>query len=169
MGDPPTADGPPVVRRLGADDWREYREVRLAMLHDSPWAFTTTLADATGHDEVVWRQRLTDNRVFVASIDGELVGSVSFSDTFVEDPRDASLIGMWVDPRFRGTGAAAALVQAVLDEARSRRKRRVLLDVVEDNVPARLLYERCGFVPTGVTSPYPHDRNVQEIQMERVL
>jgi GNAT superfamily N-acetyltransferase len=157
------------VRALTSEDWPAYREVRLAMLEDAPWAFGTTLAKALTLDEAGWRQRLTDNRTFLATVVGQAAGSATFSDTFVDDPEDAYLVGMWVAPRHRGSGAAGVLVQAVLDHARAVGKRRVLLHVVDTNQPARRLYERAAFVPTGLTEPYPHHPGVVEVQMERLL
>jgi ribosomal protein S18 acetylase RimI-like enzyme len=57
---------------------------------------------------------------------------------------------MWVDPADRGSGLAAALVGAVVGWARGRGAERVILNVVDANVRASRLYERCGFRPTGV-------------------
>jgi ribosomal protein S18 acetylase RimI-like enzyme len=76
---------------------------------------------------------------------------------------------LWVSPAARGSGAAPALVDAVIAQARASGKRRVILDVVDSNMVARALYERCGFVATGRTSPYPHDDTVTEVEMELVL
>ncbi len=33
------------IAQIGADDWDEFREVRLASLHDSPTAFGSLYAD----------------------------------------------------------------------------------------------------------------------------
>lgn len=157
------------VCRLVADDWETYRAIRLAMLADSPGAFFTTLAEAQESDEAQWRDRLQHNVVFLARLEGEPAGSAVYSERFVSDPDDADLVGMWVAPQARGTGAARALVQAVLDEAAAAGKRRVLLDVVETNARARRLYYSCGFVPTGVTTPYPHQEGVVELQLQHIL
>lgn len=157
------------VCRLGAGDWQAYRAVRLAMLEESPEAFGSTLAEGRRLDEQAWRRRLEDNVVFVARLGGEAVGSAMYSDWRATVPGEAFLVGMWLAPAARGSGAAERLVRAVLSEAAARDRVRVLLDVVDTNTAARRLYERCGFVPTGVSAPYPHDSARTEVQMEHRL
>ena len=53
--------------------------------------------------------------------------------------------GMGVATAHRRAGIGETLMQAVLDEARARRIRRVRLEVLEPNDAARLLYEKLGF------------------------
>ncbi|HEY8822266.1 MAG TPA: GNAT family N-acetyltransferase [Dermatophilaceae bacterium] len=157
------------VCRLEADDWQAYRAIRLAMLEESPSVFGSTHAEAASFDEELWRQRLTDNVVILASVGASSAGSVVYSEFGMTDPGDCALFGMWVDPGFRGTGIGRALVDAVVAQARAARKRRLVLHVVTGNDPASRLYERAGFVPTGHTVPFPLDNGVVEVEMELVL
>jgi ribosomal protein S18 acetylase RimI-like enzyme len=157
------------VCRLVADDWQAYRVIRLAMLQESPRSFGSTHSQAAGFDEQLWRQRLADNAVMLAVVGTTPAGSAMYSEFGMTDPGDCALFGMWVDPRFRGAGVGRVLVDAVVAQARSAGKRRVVLEVVAHNTPASRLYERAGFVPTGRTSPYPHDEGVHEVEMELVL
>ena len=139
------------------------------MLQESPSAFGSTHAEAAGHVEQQWRQRLADNVVFLARVGQTPAGSATYSEHGTTDPGDCALYGMWVDPGFRGAGVGRALVDAVTAQARAAGKRRVVLHVVSDKDPAGRLYQRAGFVPTGHTSPYPHDDQVFEVEMELVL
>lgn len=158
-----------IVCRLVADDWQDYRAIRLAMLRESPSAFGSTHAQAATYDEYLWKQRLADNAVILARVGTAPAGSVMYSDYGATDPRDCSLYGMWVDPRFRGSGVGRALVDAVIAQARAGGKRRVVLHVVAGNEPASRLYERAGFVLTGHTVPYALDDQLVELEMELVL
>jgi RimJ/RimL family protein N-acetyltransferase len=45
----------------------------------------------------------------------------------------------------------------------------MFLWVTESNAPARRLYERCGFTPTGDRQPLPSDPSLPEIRMRRAL
>jgi hypothetical protein len=45
----------------------------------------------------------------------------------------------------------------------------VRLWVTETNKPARMLYERCGFSPTGERQPLPSKPHLSEIAMTRPL
>lgn len=165
MADPPAV----TVGRLAADDWQAYRDIRLAMLQESPSAFGSTHAEAASFDEELWRQRLADNVVILAQVKGISAGAAMYSEFGITDPGDCALYGMWVDPRFRGSGVGRALVDSVVAQAGAAGKRRLVLHVVSGNHPAGRLYERAGFVPTGHTAPSPRDDHVVEIEMELLL
>ena len=61
------------------------------------------------------------------------------------------------------------VVRAVVALARAADKRRVTLHVVSDNVAARALYEREGFVATGHSIPHTHVDQLTEVEMELVV
>jgi ribosomal protein S18 acetylase RimI-like enzyme len=157
------------VCRLAADDWQAYRAIRLAMLQESPRSFRSTHAQAAIFDEQLWKQRLAQNVVFLARVGQLPAGSATYSDRDMTDPGECALFGMWVDPRFRGTGVGRALVDAVIAQARSAGRRRVVLHVMAHNDPAVRLYEQEGFVQTGHTFPHPSDDQVVEVEMGLVL
>ncbi len=75
---------------------------------------------------------------------------------------------MWVAPEARATGAGAALIDAVVEWARSKGFVKLLLDVGDDNEPAIALYARKGFESSGEVSTLRHPReHIREHQ--RVL
>jgi ribosomal protein S18 acetylase RimI-like enzyme len=82
------------------------------------------------------------------------------------DPGVVHLMALWVHPAVRGTGAGDALVDAVISWGGRTGAHVVRLHVVDANAPARRLYERHGFRPTGrvVRSGGP---DTLEIEMER--
>ena len=153
------------VSRLLPQDWQAYRAIRLDMLQESPRSFGGTHAQAASFDEQLWKQRLAESVVVLAKVDQMPAGSATYSDHDTTDSGDCALIGMWVDPRFRGAGVGRALVDAVIAQARTAGKRRVVLNVVADNDPAAGLYERAGFVPTGHTVSQPHEDQVVEMEL----
>jgi ribosomal protein S18 acetylase RimI-like enzyme len=55
------------------------------------------------------------------------------------------LAGMALAPEARRQGAGRALVMHLLDEAKARGDRTMVLEVIEQNGPAVKLYEACGF------------------------
>ena len=58
--------------------------------------------------------------------------------------------GVAVDPEYRRQGIARALLDAAIDESRSRGARRLTLRVFAPNAAARALYDAAGFEVEGV-------------------
>lgn len=67
---------------------------------------------------------------------------------------EAELLLCAVAQPWRRQGLAAALVGAAMAEARRRGARRLFLEVRENNVGARQLYQRMGFAPVGLRPGY---------------
>ncbi len=140
---------PVSIRRLLPDDAALFREIRLQALATAPEAFGSTHAAEAAWATEAWAERLRKAAVF-AAIDGEAVLGMAgfFAMDGAKERHKGVLWGMYVAPSARGTGLAAALVQAVLAHAADVVEQ-VLLTVVSGN-PARRLYARLGFVEYGV-------------------
>src|SRR5580698_9801114 len=99
------------VVRLKSDNWRMWRDLRLAALAEAPEAFASTLAEwsGAGDTEQRWRARLEDVDLnLVVMCDGEATGMVSA--TAPEGDRSAVLMSMWVAPASRGRGIGDAAI-----------------------------------------------------------
>jgi ribosomal protein S18 acetylase RimI-like enzyme len=150
------------VRRLRADEWRRWREVRLRMLREESAFFGTRWEDASRDPDERWQSwaaeaaRGESRVLFVAERGERWLGVVG---AFVRvDPLEAQLISMWVDPAARGHGIAERLVDAVARWALERGCTHVFLFVQETNTRAQRLYERAGFRPTGTRERVPRRR-----------
>lgn len=62
---------------------------------------------------------------------------------------EAELLTLATDPAHRRRGLAAGLLAAFHDAASARGATRAFLEVAEDNLPARALYDRAGYAPAG--------------------
>ena len=93
------------------------------------------------------------------------IGRLSIADGW------AGITAVEVTQARRGAGLGMALTRAICAEAAARGARRVFLQVETDNIPARTLYERCGFryssaprsrrhAESGVLGPRPGARYV---------
>jgi ribosomal-protein-alanine acetyltransferase len=67
---------------------------------------------------------------------------------------EAEILNLAVHRDFRHKGVASALLLAAFDTFRRSAIGRVFLELRESNLPARTLYERHGFVPTGRRKAY---------------
>jgi RimJ/RimL family protein N-acetyltransferase len=149
------------VRRLAPPDWRLWREVRLAALADAPYAYGSTLDRERAFDEPTWRERLSAAGSMTAvALDGtEPVGAIAtFTPPGTAVPM---LVAAWVRPTHRGRRAGDALVTDVLAWAEETGQDRVELRVADGNEPARRLFVRHGFVPTGDREPLESDPGVR--------
>jgi ribosomal protein S18 acetylase RimI-like enzyme len=130
---------------------------------DAPYAFGSTYERERNFDERTWRDRLSnpDGPTFLAFEGGVPVG---IDGVFSQDGVPY-LVAMWVNPRARRSGVAAALTEAVIDWARARGAERLVLSVAEGNDLARRVYERVGFRVTGRTEPLGSDPTRQTVEM----
>jgi len=62
---------------------------------------------------------------------------------------DAEILTVATNPAHRGQGLAGQVLTAAEEQYRVAGLRHIFLEVAEDNVSARTLYERLGFVPMG--------------------
>ena len=140
------------VTRLGPDDWRVWRRLRLEALSEAPEAFLSRLEDwqGEGDTEDRWRARLgtPGSTCLVAKRDGVHCGMVSGGAD--RDGRPVTwLESLWVVPGARRTGVVDHLGAAVVAVAREQGHTEVLLEVRESNDRAAAAYRRLGFEPTG--------------------
>lgn len=162
------------VRRIRADEALPLRELRLAALADAPYAFTTKHEDMVDKPVAFWAERVATNAegdvlaTFIAERGGDWVGMVAGVHPEPDDPQ-LELVAMWVAPEGRGTGAGAALVDAVVGWGREIGAPSVGLWVVHGNDHAIALYERCGFSHDPEFVPRPSDPCGGELRMIRRL
>ncbi len=159
----------PTVAIASPSDWQRVQKLRLAALQDTPDAFGSTFEDESQRSPEWWMDRLQSS------------GSVTFMAVEPCDsgmavlgpygsPPDCGLFAVWVDPEHRGKGVGDALMSSVIAQARSLGVGRLVLDVGRHNLPARRLYLRHGFSPTGVESTLPLPRShIIEDQFELIL
>lgn len=159
-----------LVRETVPGDWQALRDIRLEALRDAPDAFGSTYEREARRGEAQWLDRISRGGTFLAYVP-EVAASepAGLAGGYLEDPVTAELVSMYVRPRARGRGVGEALVASVIGWARDQNAARVHLWVTEANAPARALYERLGFTPTGERQPLPSDPSIGEIAMSRTL
>ncbi|BAQ31626.1 ribosomal protein S18-alanine N-acetyltransferase [Bifidobacterium scardovii] len=104
---------------------------------------------------------------------GELSGAPAASDEpvirgyagFWYDGEDAELMTIGVGKAYQRRGIAAALLAALVDEAKRQGAARMLLEVRVDNDPAMALYQRFGFERMGLRKRYYQPEGIDAYTM----
>jgi len=150
-------------------DWERVRELSLMALEESPCSFGLTLEEKLRKEPKSWIEHLDSlsSRTFLLDTE-QLIGLATIKES--NNPAEALLYGTWVAPKSRGLGAGDLLIQTAIEYAIGFGYQRIILSVGSDNHPAQALYERHGFVKTGLEAPQPMPRqHVREIQLALTL
>lgn len=111
--------------------------------------FGSTYEREVAFGESEWRQRALRPATFLAVRDGVdlgMAGAYEFDSGWC-------VMGMWLRPDARGTGAVDDLLRACTDLVREHDATRLSLLVMEDNPRGIRAYERNGFRLTGDREP----------------
>jgi ribosomal protein S18 acetylase RimI-like enzyme len=139
------------VRPFRPDEADVFRALRLEALEVGSEFYGTDFEDEAAQDDAHFAAQLTQGVVFAAFNSGRPVGMAGLrQEAGRRKAHKSTLWGMYVTPAARGSGAAPALVEAVLVHARAKGLSQVLLTVMARNARARALYARMGFVDWGV-------------------
>ena len=68
---------------------------------------------------------------------------------FIDDA--VEICEFYVEPFLKGNGIGKELIQQVIFEARTSKKNKIFLWVIEENLSARKFYENNGFIASGET------------------
>lgn len=172
------------LHRPAEDEWDRVRELRERAVLDTPIAYVETVDDVRARPEAEWRERIRahgehSEQVVAIAEDGTWVGSMV---VFLSDgpppyaggtgrgARRANLVGVFVDPAWRGgAGVTDLLLDALIDWTRARGVGALHLHVAADNPRAVRAYAKRGFVPTGERVQVEGGRGVDEIEMVRAI
>lgn len=140
------------VRLLVENEWKLYRDVRLAALRDAPEAFIARFDDEVSYDDDFWHERMSRATRLVAEHGNELVGLVCLG-LHNEDPQTGEVFGLWTAPSVRGQHVARELVATARRKAAEDDRRLLYFWVVSDNAAAISFAANFGFRPTSERRP----------------
>ena len=67
---------------------------------------------------------------------------------------EAEIITIGVNPEFRRTGIASAMIGIIEKTIKNQGVKKLFLEVASNNIPAQKLYEICGFKTVGLRPKY---------------
>ncbi|PNH92184.1 GNAT family N-acetyltransferase [Vibrio diazotrophicus] len=158
------------IRRAEPSDARAIKQI-----YECKNAYSSTLQ--LPHPSLtLWEKRTTDvpNNVFVyvALVDGEIVGNLGFEVCTSPRRRHVASLGMGVKDDVQGRGVGSALLATVIDLADNwLNLKRIELTVYSDNDRAINLYKKFGFAVEGESKAYAfrNGEYVSAYHMARVL
>jgi L-amino acid N-acyltransferase YncA len=137
-----------LIRRLAREDATALQACRLFGLRESPEAFLVTHAEVSDTPLAKVEADLLDpDMCYVGAFEeGALVGFMRFVRLERTARRHvAEVRSVYVKQSARGRKLGTHLLRQLLQEARAVGIESLILAVLEDNLPARRLYEGCGF------------------------
>lgn len=104
--------------------------------------------------------------IFLCALENGVVAGYISADAVLET---AYINNVAVDPLFRKRGTALSLIAALEERAKEKGCLELTLEVRSGNIPAKKLYEKCGFVPVGVRRGYYSDPTDDAVIMTKRL
>jgi ribosomal protein S18 acetylase RimI-like enzyme len=164
-------DADPLIRRSRTSEWRALRALRLRSLETDPLAFGSTLAHEAAFDDTEWRKRALDSSessTFAQWVAEEASGQIVGCVVIAEFDGKVGVYAMWVEPRVRGRGIGARLLDAGLRWAgMAFPGRDIQLDVNPRQTAAIQLYESRGFRRSAPDRPLGHTPGELRFEMIR--
>jgi ribosomal protein S18 acetylase RimI-like enzyme len=140
------------IRRLTVPDAPAYRAFRLRGLREHPEAFTSSWEEDRAKPLSASEARLMSHqqRHWGAFVAGALHGIAGLELLARNKERHKGrVVGMYVAPESASSGLGAALLEAIVADARILAITDLVLTVTEGNGPAFGLYRKAGFSAFG--------------------
>lgn len=137
------------IRLLQSADWQIWKSIRLEAVKTHPEAFGGSYEEESLFEDAHFKKDLTKSDIFGAFSKDNLIGTAGFFTLqLTKMQHRGSLFGMYVEPQFRSHGAAAQLIQTVINHARQK-VLQLHCSVVTENEIATKFYKKYGFAIYG--------------------
>lgn len=143
------------LKRLSAENWNDYKSIRLESVEDSPEAFASTYSKI---DKVMtekdWKDWLNAYIIGAYDDDDNLIGCMALlRNTSGRNNHAANIYGAYVKKNYRNQGVGTMLLEKIIEQATAVGIEIIYLHVTVTQVQAINLYKKLGFVSYG-TMPY---------------
>lgn len=153
------------LRQLTSADAIAFQALRLTGLRERPDAFTASWEEEAEQPLSWFADTLRDGHVVGCEMGGNLVGMAGFvRGDRLKTKHRGTLWGVYVGREARGHGVGVALVQKIIQHAKTVVEE-LNLTVASHNHSALKLYESMGFVRTGIE---PHALKIDRLYVDEV-
>lgn len=131
------------IRMLTQKDWQPWKSLRLEALKNAPESFGSSYEEEVNWPDLDFQTALTKNDIFGVFVDNLLIACASFYSLHSAKHRGV-IWGMYTKTEFRGQGMASALMQTIINHAKTR-VIQLHLTCVTSNFGAVAFYQKQGF------------------------
>lgn len=100
-------------------------------------------------------------KYFVVKVDDEIAGYIGA--WFIID--EAHITNVAIKSKFRGQGLSNKLIETLIEECLQNRIKAITLEVRKSNVVAQSLYQKFGFIKSGIRKEYYSDNREDALIM----
>ena len=133
-------------------DWSQLKSVRLRALQESPHAFASAYQHEARWSEDEWRSTFDTSLWLAAGTRHDLIGLAR--STSAERAWQRNVESVWVQPDRRRRGVTRMMLQKLIEHEPGG-VTELYAWVLDGNDAARRVYQRLGFVFTGLRQPLP--------------
>lgn len=144
-----------MIKKLGKNHWKEWKEIRLEALKKSPDNFLSSFSEESKMSDDVWIKQLGSSVKFGYFIDEKIVGcSGLLLEKAEKISHIATIFGMYVKDDVRGNNIGFKLVENTKKYAKKHHIKYLYLGCNAENFGAINLYRKCGFEVYGTRPNY---------------
>lgn len=137
------------IRQLVIKDWRSWRALRLEALLSAPEAFVDVYEEVCTWEDEKFIAIMNSNTIYGAFDGDKLIGIMSMGIHHHAKSKHQGVVwGVYIKPEYRGQHIADKLLQAIIQNAKSKVEQ-LQLSAHTENHGALRLYQRHGFEVYG--------------------
>ena len=105
------------IKKLSANDWQIFKELRLQMLKEEPQAFARTYDEVSKRTDEEWKENTENEEAGILAVwlDGKLAGMNGY---YYPERSIVEIWGMFIRKEFRGMGLGKKLMGEIEKEIR---------------------------------------------------
>ncbi|MCX7116356.1 MAG: GNAT family N-acetyltransferase [Legionellales bacterium] len=133
------------IRMLTQEDSQPWKLLRLEALKNLPESFGSSYEEEVNWPDLDFQNSLTKSDIFGVFVDNSLVSCAGFYSLNSAKTKHRGVIwGMYTRPECKGQGIASALIQTIINHAKSL-VTQLHLTCVTSNIGAVAFYQKHGF------------------------
>ncbi len=159
------------IKKLSANDWQIFKELRLQMLKEEPQAFARTYDEVSKRTDEEWKENTENEEAGILAVwlDGKLAGMNGY---YYPERSIVEIWGMFIRKEFRGMGLGKKLMGEIEKEIRKDGGvKKIQVSVTSSQTAAFELYKKLGFreIKRMPNKTRLNGQSYEEILLEKLI